>query len=133
MAATEEGVSSAPSSLADTEPVTETKTGRPVVKLALVLLAATGALAAIFAANAPDAGPTSDRSRQGVPAAAGEYELAVGNPGSGEEALPIRLPSTKGGVFDLAGLRGQTVLLYFQEGLMCQPCWDQLKDIEKGG
>jgi peroxiredoxin len=27
-------------------------------------------------------------------------------------------------------MNGKTVLLYFQEGLMCQPCWDQLKDIE---
>ena len=33
-------------------------------------------------------------------------------------------------MFDLASLRGKTVLLYFQEGLTCQPCWDQLKDIE---
>jgi peroxiredoxin len=23
------------------------------------------------------------------------------------------------------------VLLYFQEGLSCQPCWDQIKDLEK--
>ena len=27
-------------------------------------------------------------------------------------------------------MRGQTVLLYFQEGLMCQPCWDQLTTIK---
>ncbi len=27
-------------------------------------------------------------------------------------------------------MRGKTVLLYFQEGLTCQPCWDQLKDID---
>jgi len=27
-------------------------------------------------------------------------------------------------------LRGKTVLLYFQEGLMCQPCWHQISDME---
>ncbi len=33
-------------------------------------------------------------------------------------------------MFDLAQHRGDSVLLYFQEGIMCQPCWDQIKDIE---
>ncbi|MDT5199894.1 MAG: hypothetical protein QOH34_1416, partial [Mycobacterium sp.] len=23
------------------------------------------------------------------------------------------------------------MLLYFQEGLSCQPCWDQIKDLEQ--
>ena len=27
-------------------------------------------------------------------------------------------------------MRGKTVLLYFQEGITCQPCWDQLRAIE---
>lgn len=61
---------------------------------------------------------------------AGKYAFQVGKPGSGEKAPPIQLPSTDGGTFDLSSLCGQTVLLYFQEGIMCQPCWDQLKDIE---
>lgn len=61
---------------------------------------------------------------------AGEYEFVVGNPGPGEEAPSLQLPSTDGGMFDLASEKGQSVLLYFQEGIMCQPCWDQLKDIE---
>ncbi len=61
---------------------------------------------------------------------AGKYPIAVGSPGPGQDAPPIELPSTEGGTFDLASARGQTVLLYFQEGLMCQPCWDQIKDIE---
>ncbi len=42
----------------------------------------------------------------------------------------VLLLSTNGGTFDLSSLRGKTVLLYFQEGLTCQPCWDQLKDIQ---
>ncbi len=61
---------------------------------------------------------------------AGKYPIAVGSPGSGQEAPPIKLPSTEGGTFDLASARGETVLLYFQEGLMCQPCWDQITDME---
>ncbi len=60
---------------------------------------------------------------------AGEYEFVVGNPGPGEKAPPLQLPSTDGGMFYLASEHG-SVLLYFQEGIMCQPCWDQIKDIE---
>jgi peroxiredoxin len=55
----------------------------------------------------------------------------VGRPGPGQAAPPIVLPSTAGGTFDLAAQRGKTVLLYFQEGIGCQPCWDQIRDIEK--
>jgi peroxiredoxin len=60
----------------------------------------------------------------------GQFKFAVGNPGPGQDAPPIKLSSTTGGTFDLSSMQGKTVLLYFQEGLMCQPCWDQLKDIE---
>ncbi|MDP8970738.1 MAG: redoxin domain-containing protein [Actinomycetota bacterium] len=58
------------------------------------------------------------------------YAYQVGQPGPGEPAPPITLASAGGGTFDLADARGETVLLYFQEGLMCQPCWNQLTDIE---
>ncbi|MGH2532281.1 MAG: peroxiredoxin family protein [Thermomicrobiales bacterium] len=60
----------------------------------------------------------------------GKYAFQVGEPGPEEVAPPIQLPATDGSTFDLASLRGQTVLLFFQEGLMCQPCWDQITDIE---
>jgi len=63
--------------------------------------------------------------------AAGRYAYEVGRPGPGEMAPPIRLPTTRGMTFDLAAQRGKTVLIYFQEGITCQPCWDQLIDIEK--
>ncbi|MGH2695757.1 MAG: peroxiredoxin family protein [Actinomycetota bacterium] len=59
------------------------------------------------------------------------YSYAVGNPGPGEPAPALRLPATDGSTFDMADLRGKRVLLYFQEGIMCQPCWDQLRDIER--
>ena len=60
----------------------------------------------------------------------GAYTYHVGKPGPGEQAPSFTLPSTSGGTFDLTSARGQTVLLYFQEGVMCEPCWAQLKDIE---
>ena len=59
----------------------------------------------------------------------GRYAYQVGDPGPGATAPPIKLATT-GGTFDLAALAGQTTLLYFQEGLGCQPCWDQLTDIQ---
>ncbi len=61
---------------------------------------------------------------------AGKYAFQVGSPGPGQQAPALQLPSTAGGTFDLSAQRGKTVLLYFQEGLTCQPCWDQLKDIQ---
>jgi peroxiredoxin len=60
----------------------------------------------------------------------GKYAYQVGDPGPGATAPPIKLPTTDGGTFDLAVPAGQTTLLYFQEGLGCQPCWDQLTDIQ---
>jgi peroxiredoxin len=61
---------------------------------------------------------------------AGQYAFQVGSPGPGATAPEIKLPATDGSTFDLAAMRGKTMLLYFQEGLTCQPCWDQLKDIQ---
>jgi peroxiredoxin len=59
------------------------------------------------------------------------YPYAVGQPGVGAQAPAFTLASTAGGPIGLASLRDQNVLLYFQEGLSCQPCWDQIKDLEK--
>ena len=62
----------------------------------------------------------------------GAYPYVVGSPGPGNLAPPLALPSTTGKPFDLAAYRGKSqVLLYFQEGLSCQPCWDQIAAIEK--
>ena len=57
----------------------------------------------------------------------------VGSPGVGEMAPTFSLPASTGETVGLADYRGQTVLLYFQEGLMCQPCWDQITDLEASG
>jgi len=68
-----------------------------------------------------------DSDQQGTP---GRYAFQVGDPGPGAKAPPIKLATTAGAPFDLATPAGQTTLLYFQEGLGCQPCWDQLIDIQ---
>lgn len=63
-------------------------------------------------------------------ASGGSYQHVAGQPGIGATAPDFTLDSTSGGQLGLASLRGKTVLLYFQEGLSCQPCWDQLADLE---
>lgn len=100
---------------------------RLATRIAVFAGAGVLALGALYWFNGHSSAQSQSASRD---AAAGKYVFQVGKPGPGAEAPPIRLPSTSGGTFDLASLRGQRVLLYFQEGIMCQPCWDQLKDIE---
>jgi len=89
------------------------------MRTAAGLLVAVAVLGAIFYLSRPHHGSGS-----------GQFKFAVGDPGPGQEAPPIDLPATTGGTFDLTSMSGKTVLLYFQEGLTCQPCWDQLKDID---
>lgn len=60
----------------------------------------------------------------------GRFPFKVAKPGPGDMAPPIRLTSTQGIPVDLEAMRGKTVMLYFQEGLMCEACWEQLKAIE---
>ncbi|MBW3577400.1 MAG: redoxin domain-containing protein [Actinobacteria bacterium] len=81
--------------------------------------------AAIFLGSGPGGGDAA-----GAQTGPGGFTYQVGEPGAGEPAPPIQLPAASGGSFDLADARGETVLLYFQEGLMCQPCWNQLTEIE---
>lgn len=83
---------------------------------AALLIAVTGGLYAVF-----------NRAEQ--PSASGaSYD--VGTPGPGQAAPAFSLASTSGGRAGLAQWRDKTVLLYFQEGLTCQPCWDQIRDLE---
>ena len=58
------------------------------------------------------------------------YTYQVGQPGPGASAPNFTLASNMGGTFNLAAQRGKTVLLYFQEGTDCQPCWTQLQAIQ---
>ena len=71
-------------------------------------------------------------TRDGAHHATGHTRYDIGSPGTGQKAPPITLESTAGGTFDLTSARAKgPVLVYFQEGLTCQPCWDQIKAIEK--
>ena len=64
-----------------------------------------------------------------TPGQAVEYQ--VGEPGIGAAAPPFTLPATTGKRVSLSAFRGTSVLLYFHEGLGCQPCWDQIRDLER--
>ncbi|MFF3875200.1 peroxiredoxin family protein [Streptomyces sp. NPDC001978] len=55
----------------------------------------------------------------------------VGSPGIGKTAPAFTLAASTGKQVSLSDYRDKTVLLYFQEGLTCQPCWDQLTALEK--
>jgi peroxiredoxin Q/BCP len=59
-----------------------------------------------------------------------QYRYDVASPKTGALAPGFSLRSTTGGTVRLSDLRGKNVLLYFQEGIGCEGCWTQLKDIE---
>ena len=90
------------------------------LKVALGVVALIAVLAVIYWTSQSQTGPGGS----------GQYPYAVGHPGPGQVAPAVALASTAGGTFNLASYHGKTVLLYFQEGLTCQPCWDQLKDLD---
>lgn len=69
--------------------------------------------------------------KHGVTAGASGFKHVAGEPGAGSAAPTFTLTSGTGGQVSLTAFRGRNVLLYFQEGLSCQPCWDQIKDLEQ--
>ncbi len=51
--------------------------------------------------------------------------------GSGSMAPNFTLPDTNGGTFTLSDYRGKSnVLIFFNEGLSCQPCLQQMQDLD---
>ncbi len=104
--------------------------GGPLLRVGLVVGVAVLGLAAIYVNGTRQSGEDADASASGVTQSASGYAFQVGNPGPGQGAPSFTLPSTGGGTLGLDDLAGDRTLLYFQEGLMCQPCWDQLVDIE---
>ncbi len=64
-------------------------------------------------------------------AGAGKYPYQAGSPGAGQAAPGFSLAASTGGNISLSQFRGKTVLLFFQEGLTCQPCWDQITDLQQ--
>lgn len=55
----------------------------------------------------------------------------VGRPGPGQSAPAFTLTANSGQKVSLNDYRGKNVLLFFQEGLTCPPCWDQMTVLEK--
>lgn len=51
--------------------------------------------------------------------------------GAGTTAPDFALPSTDGRQVSLSDYRAtKNVLLFFQEGVMCPPCWQQMRDLQ---
>lgn len=96
---------------------------RRMLRLGIWILIGLGALGGLFAAFVSG-------SKSSDPHGGSGPTYVVGNPGPGAPAPPVSLPTTLGSSFDLAAYRGQRVLLYFQEGVTCQPCWTQLQGID---
>lgn len=91
---------------------------------AIIIGVAIMVLGIIYFLNNSDNNSTSSNSQTG------QYPFQVGQPGPGMQAPAIRLSSTDESTFDLASLHGKTILLFFQEGVGCEPCWSQLKDMQ---
>lgn len=102
------------------------------IKSATVLGIAITALGLVYSLSTPKVTPrsTTSEAAQADLALAGQYRFDVGTPAAGAIAPPIRLMSSDGEPFNLSAYRGKTVLLFFQEGIMCPACWDQIRDIE---
>lgn len=96
---------------------------RWMLRLGGLLLALLVVIGGLYFAFASGSKPTGSSGVSGP-------SYVVGSPGPGALAPPIGLPTVSGGTFNLASYRGQRVLLYFQEGVTCQPCWTQLQDID---
>ena len=93
---------------------------RPRVLTGGLALLAVGGLFLAFRSGQPDtAGPGHRTAYQ------------VGQPAAGQAAPAFTLPASTGRTVSLSDYRGKNVLLFFQEGIGCQPCWDQIRDLEK--
>jgi peroxiredoxin Q/BCP len=73
----------------------------------------------------------SSQGKHGGTAGGSGFKHVAGQPGIGATAPSFTLTSGTSGQVSLADFRGKNVLLYFQEGLSCQPCWNQIKDLEQ--
>jgi len=93
---------------------------RKTIVQALIVAGGAAAIAALFAIYSNSA------SHQGTAA----YPYQAGNPGPGQAAPGFTLAASTGGKISLSAYRGKTVLLFFQEGLTCQPCWNQIADLQ---
>lgn len=59
-------------------------------------------------------------------------QVSPANAKVGDPAPEFALPSQLGGTVSLADFKGKkNVLLYFHEGITCDPCWEQIPELEK--
>jgi peroxiredoxin Q/BCP len=87
---------------------------------AAIALGAAGVAAVLFAIF-------SGASHSG----SGAYPYQAASPSAGQAAPGFTLASSTGGRISLSQYRGKSVLLFFQEGLTCQPCWNQITDLQQ--
>ena len=73
----------------------------------------------------------NSHNKHSATAGGGGFKHVEGQPGKGSVAPGFTLTSATGRQVSLSDFSGKNVLLYFQEGLMCQPCWTQIKDLEQ--
>lgn len=61
-----------------------------------------------------------------------EQTATVAQSSANALAPDFTLPATTGGAITLSDFRDKkNVLIYFNEGLSCQPCWEQIPELEK--
>jgi hypothetical protein len=118
----------------NTKTVTQNKGEKPSpprkrgIRLFIIIAAIVGVtivgLGVIFILNVTGGNSASGSSTASP--LAGQYAFKVGQPGVGEIAPAITLPSTDGTTFDLGAHHGKTVLLYFK-AWPSPPCLKQEK------
>lgn len=93
-------------------------------------LALVGSLVVLVVVAFAAANTLSGRGGGGNGADAPRIRYDVGDPGPGEMAPDFELPAVDGSNFRLSEQIGREILLYFHEGLMCDPCWRQVDDVQ---
>lgn len=113
----------APSHSKRATPARPTRTrGRTIAMVVVIVAVAVGVLYGVFRTGSAANNSTSSASG---------YPHVSGTPGAGAPAPDFTLTSGTGQSVNLTDYHGKSVLLYFQEGLSCQPCWDQIRDLEQ--
>ena len=90
------------------------------IMLVVITIGIVGGLVYLFATSKPAGQNGSSTSLN-----------SIGNLKLGDQAPDFSLPATNGKTVSLKDYQGKNVLLYFQEGVMCQPCWKQIGSMQK--